>query len=514
MTRNFMQYVQSVPDRTAIIAPDGTRISFRELAERANQVSHLLAATEYEKGDVVCSLLPNGPDALIVQRGVLRLPVYLSAINWHLTANEVAYILKDSRVRLFFATLAFEQTAREAMRIAGIAPEALVLVDAPPSDPHSLAARTAGLPMTLPPTTTSGSRRLYTSGTTGTPKAVRRPLSAITPAAASAAHVLRAGLYGVDHEDGIYLSTAPMYHAAPMAYADQALELGHTVVILPRWNAAEAAAMIEKHRVTWSYMVPLMFQELLALPEEERPDLSSLRGLVHTAAPCPPHVKRAMIAWLGPILTEIYGGTEGSATVIRSEDWLTHPGSVGQARPGVRIEIRDDEGALLAPSEIGNIYFENARESFVYDNDEQKTSSTRIDGAVTLGDIGYLDEDGFLYLCDRKADTVISGGVNIYPAEIEHALREISWVDDACVIGIADERWGESLHAVVVLGTGAPEESERATLLDAALREKIASYKVPRSFEYVDSLPYSEAGKMLRRQVRDERLRSSLVPQE
>ncbi|KRA25266.1 hypothetical protein ASD65_13175 [Microbacterium sp. Root61] len=506
MTRSFPNYVDAFPERAAIISDGGRVHTYRDVAIRANKIGHLLEKVGYIEGDVVCALLPNGPDMLIVQRGILQLPVYFSTINWHLTPPEAAYILQDSHVRLFFTTSALEETSRAAMELAGISADVIVIVDGAEDDPRSLDALIADLPAERLHSAKAGTRRLYTSGTTGRPKAVRRPLAGISPETAAAAHVTRAALYGVDHEEGVYLSVAPMYHAAPLSYADQALELGHTVVIMPKWGAQTAIAAIEQYGVTWTYMVPLMFQEMLALPSESRSGVGTLRAIVHTAAPCPPLVKRAMIEWVGPILTELYGGTEGSATVIRSDEWLDHPGSVGRARPGVRMEIRDDDSHVLPPREIGHIYFENEAAAFVYDNDDAKTASTRVGSAVTLGDIGYIDEDGYLFLCDRKADVVISGGVNIYPAETEHALKEIEWVLDACVIGVPDERWGESLHAVVVTSADAPaDEEQRTEELTAALRTRIAGFKVPRSFEYADEIPYSEAGKMLRKVVRDAR---------
>jgi long-chain acyl-CoA synthetase len=503
MIRSFEHYASAFPERTAIIHSDGTTLTFGEVAVASALVSRLLEQVGTEAGDVVCALLPNGPDMLVMQRGVLQMPVYLSTINWHLAPPEIAHILQDSKVRLFFTDSSQLEKAEHAFQLVGVPLEKLVIIDADPEDPRSLAARVRDLPPGRPDGISAGTRRLYTSGTTGKPKAVLRPLPGVAPHVYAQANIERAALYGVDHEEGTYLSVAPMYHAAPLAYADQALDLGHTVVILPKWDAKLALEAIRRHRVTWSYMVPLMFQELLARPAAEHEGVDSLRALVHTAAPCPPHVKRAMIEWVGPILTEIYGGTEGSATVIRSEDWLTHPGSVGRARPGATIEIRDDEGRVLGPRDIGHIYFENRGLGFVYANDAEKTASSRIGNSVTLGDIGYIDEEGFLYLCDRLADIVISGGVNIYPAEIEHALKECTWVADACVVGVPDERWGEALLAVVVTTGGPVDEEERSEALTEHLRVRIAGFKVPRLFQYADALPYSEAGKLLRRTVRE-----------
>lgn len=507
--RNYDHYISTVPERPAIITADDEVITYGEFAVRADAVSRLIESVGGQFGDVVCTLLPNGADVIIVQRGALRMPVYLSLVNWHLTAPEIAYILGDSQALLFFTAREFEATAREAVRLAGLDPSILVVVDAPADDPASLAARTAGLPLGRPPGEAAGQRRMYTSGTTGKPKAVERTITGRTSADAARFWVDRAEAYGLDQEAGVYLSVAPLYHAGPSSYVEQAIELGQTVVLLRKWNAADAVAAIRRHAVTWVYLVPLMMQDLLRLPADERL-VPSLEVVFHTAAPCPPAVKRAMIDWVGPILVEIYGGTEGSCTVIDSEQWLAHPGSVGRALRNVTIEIRDDDGALLPVGEIGNIYFENGALAFVYAGDAAKTASSRIGNAVTLGDIGYLDDEGFLYLCDRQADVVISGGVNIYPAEVEHALTEIPWILDACVIGLPDSHWGESLHAVVILD---PASAEAGADADATteriienLRDRVAGFKVPRSYEFVPTLPYSESGKLLRRQIRDERM--------
>lgn len=513
MTRSFDQYVASHPDRIAIIAPDGRTFTYADVARESAVASRLLESVGYSEGDVVCALLPNGPDIMLVQRGILQMPVYFSTINWHLTPAEIAHILSDSAVRLFFTNRELEQNARAALDLAGLPHDRLVIVDGPASDASSLAARSAGLPEGRPHNTKAGARRLYTSGTTGKPKAVLRPLPGISPQQAAAAAITRAALYRVDHEDGTYLSVAPLYHAAPLSYADQSLDLGHTVVIAPKWHPQLALDLLRAHHVTWTYMVPLMFQELLALPAADRGGITTIRSIVHTAAPCPPHIKRGMIDWLGPALMEVYGGTEGSATSITSEEWLEHPGSVGRARPGVTLEIRDDAGELLPAREIGHIYFANPGLPFVYANDLEKTQKSRIGDSITLGDIGYLDEEGYLYLCDRVADTVISGGVNIYPAEIEHALKEVPWVSDACIIGVPDSRWGEALLAVVVRRETRPAgtDDDHAAFLIEELREKIAGFKIPRSFDFVSTLPYSEAGKLLRKQVRDARTPSAVV---
>lgn len=502
--RNFFSYAQHYPDRPAVITPDGVTITYGQLRADANRVSNLVLARGVGPGETVAALLPNSYEMLAVQRGVLQLPLYFTPVNWHLTAREVGYILGDSGARLLFVTPGYGEAARAAVREAGLDESMIVVVnhDGGPEGGRMTGA-VDGVGARVPDRLAAGQRMLYTSGTTGRPKGVRRALSGATPEQASIAAVERAALYQADHEDGRYLSVAPLYHAAPLSYADQALDVGHTVVIMPKWSAPEALTLISEHRITWTYLVPLMFQELLALPPNvrEAADTSHLRSVIHTAAPCPVAVKRAMIEWWGPILVEIYGGTEGSATAITSQEWLRKPGSVGRARKNVSIKILDGLGRPLPPGEIGTIYFENTALPFVYLNDPDKTAASRVGGHVTLGDVGYLDEDGYLYLSDRGADLIISGGVNIYPAEIEHALLELPSVRDACVVGRPDPHWGESVHAVVVTDATGPHEDLEQRLV-AGLRERIAGFKVPRSFEFVTALPRSETGKLLRRDVR------------
>jgi len=502
--RNFFSYARQDPERPAVITADGVTITYGQTLADANRVSNLILSRGVRPGETVAALLPNSYEMLAVQRGVLQLPLYFTPVNWHLTAREVSYILRDSGARLVFVTDTYEDLVRSAVRDAGLDQSMVVVIGhASGPDGGRLTGAIDGVAATTPEGQAAGQRMLYTSGTTGRPKAVRRALTGASPEQASVAAVERAALYQADHEDGRYLSVAPLYHAAPLSYADQALDVGHTVVIMGKWSAADALDLITRYRITWIYLVPLMFQELLSLPPEvrEAADTSHLRSVIHTAAPCPVAVKRAMIEWLGPILVEIYGGTEGSVTAITSEEWLRKPGSVGRARKNVSIKILDEQGSPLPPGEVGTIYFENTALPFVYLNDPEKTAATRVGGHVTLGDIGYLDEDGYLYLCDRSADLIISGGVNIYPAEVEHALLELPGVRDACVVGRPDPHWGESVHAVVVVDTpeGREELEQRLT---AGLRERIAGFKVPRSFEFVGALPRSETGKLLRREVR------------
>ncbi|WP_164477931.1 AMP-binding protein [Nocardioides pantholopis] len=502
--RNFFGYAEQDPDRVAVVHTDGQSISYGEMRDDANRVSNFLWSRGLKPEQTVATLLPNSYQLMAVVRGATQIPLYLTPVNWHLTAAEISYVLTDSGARVLFTAEPFMELARTAVAEAGLPPETVVAVDVvPPGAGSRLSGPVRAAAATTPPNQGAGNRMLYTSGTTGRPKAVRRPLRGISPVEAAGSALARAERYGADHEDGVFLGVAPMYHASPLAYADQALDVGHRVVLLERWTRDGALAAIAEHGVTWLYLVPLMMQELLTLPEAERDAarVRSLRSIVHTAAPCPPHVKRAMIDWLGPILVEVYGGTEGSATVITSPEWLTHVGSVGRPLPHVSVRILDEARNEVPTGQVGTVYFRNDELAFVYLGDPEKTAASRLDGHVTLGDLGRFDEDGYLYLSDRAADLIISGGVNIYPAEVEHALVELPGVSDACVVGRPDDRWGESVHAVVVLDRPGTAE-DLAASLTAELRVKIAGYKIPRSWDFVDALPRSAAGKLLRREVR------------
>jgi long-chain acyl-CoA synthetase len=342
---------------------------------------------------------------------------------------------------------------------------------------------------------------IYTSGTTGKPKGVVH--ATMEPEIGHLSMTGFAGLWGFGPDD-VHLVVGPLYHTAPGGYGTMSLHAGSTVVVMERFDAEDALATIARRRVTTSHMVPVNFVRILALPEEvrRRYDLSSLRKVLHAAAPCPEDLKRRMLEILpAGSLWEYYGATEGPGTIISPEEWLRKPGSVGRAFPSVEIRIRDDEGRDLPPGEVGLIFVSTvAGRGFRYHNAPEKTAAAYRGDFFTVGDVGFLDEDGYLFICDRKADMVISGGVNIYPREIEEALHRHPSVVDAAVFGVPDEQWGESLHAVVELRPGAKTgEGDLA----AFCREHLAGYKCPRSFELVAELPRDPNGKVLKRNLRD-----------
>jgi long-chain acyl-CoA synthetase len=346
----------------------------------------------------------------------------------------------------------------------------------------------------------------YTSGTTGRPKGVRRPLAGTVPEESDLGAALVTG-YGVDPAatDDVHLLACPWYHTAPLIMSAPSLHLGHTVVIMERFDAAGLLELVERHRVTLTHLVPTQFVRLLALPDEvrQRADVSSLRHVIHGAAPCSPDVKRRMIEWWGPVLDEYYASTEGvGGTIIFSDEWLSKPGSVGKARAGNEIVILDDDGTVLPPGQVGTIY-SIPRTDFEYFKDAEKTERSKQGKYRTVGDVGYLDEDGYLYLSDRKSDMIISGGVNIYPAEVEMALFGHPKVLDVAVFGIPNDEWGEEVKAVVAPAPGVEaDDALRADLL-AFLEGRIARYKLPRSIDFLPELPRDPSGKLYKRKLRE-----------
>jgi long-chain acyl-CoA synthetase len=364
----------------------------------------------------------------------------------------------------------------------------------------------AGQPTALPEHRSLGGIMNYTSGTTGRPKGVRRALASTAPEESDLGAALVTG-YRVDPDatDDVHLLACPWYHTAPLVMSMPSLHLGHTVVIMERFDPARCLDLIGRHRVTLTHLVPTQFVRLLALPEEVRQqaDVSSLRHVIHGAAPCSPDVKRRMIDWWGPVLDEYYASTEGvGGTIIFSDEWLAKPGSVGKPRASSQIVILDDGGAVLPPGQVGTIY-SIPRTEFEYFKDREKTERSRQGEYRTVGDVGYLDADGYLYLSDRKSDMIISGGVNIYPAEVEMALFGHPKVLDAAVFGIPNDEWGEEVKAVVAPVPGVDPGDALAADLLAFLETRIARYKLPRSIDFMAELPRDPNGKLYKRKLRE-----------
>jgi len=487
------------PERLAVATPHGDR-SFDFLNARANQLVRALRARGLRPGDGVALVCANRPEFAVAVQACLRGGFRLTPVNWHLTPAEIAYVLEDCEARAVLADARFRCAVEGAVRRLPERPAGLAIEDPIHSfedwervleeeSPHDLDDPVLGQPM------------LYTSGTTGRPKGVYRRRPRSRPGTARLAQLLayRPG-------DDLHLATGPLYHAAPLAFSlNMPLAAGCGVVMMDGWDAERALDLIQGWRVSHTHMVPIMFHHLLALPGSvrRRHDVSSLRAVLHGAAPCPVPVKQSMMEWLGPVLFEYYAATEGWACAAGPEEWLERPGTVGRPDPGT-VEIRDDEGRPQPSGTPGKVYLRRPEEgAFEYYRDPEKTRRTYAGDFFTLGDVGYLDEDGFLFLCDRSSDVIISGGVNIYPAEVDAVLLEHPAVRDVATVGAPDAEWGERVVSVVEPALGvATGPSLREELL-VHCRSHLAGFKCPRDITFEEQLPRSEAGKLQRRLVRE-----------
>jgi long-chain acyl-CoA synthetase len=476
------------PGRVALVC-DGERTTFGGLHRAANAVAHALAAAGTGPGDRVAVMLGNGPEVFAVWNGVARLGALVVPVSTRLTAPEAAYIVGDAGATVVVHDAS--PVAEAAAASAGAVPLAV--------DRHAWAAGADAAPteeyLGSPVTTMS-----YTSGTTGRPKGISRP--APQPARTAPPNPF-AAFWGLRPDD-VHLMCGPGYHVAPSAYAQMSLNEGGRVVIMPRWDATECLRLIETERVTTAQMVPANFIRILEA-QWSAYDLSSMRKILHAAAPCPVPVKRRIIDVFAPgTVWEYYGASEGMACVISPEEWLAKPGSVGRPFPGLSVRILDDDGRPAATGEVGAIYISAfGGQRFGYHNDPDKTAGAWRDDYFTVGDMGWLDEDGYLFLADRRTDLIISGGVNIYPAEVETALIEDPDVVDAAVFGLPDERMGQKVHAVVETRPGAPRDADG---LLARLATRLADYKRPRTVEFVDELPREANGKVVKARLRAERM--------
>jgi long-chain acyl-CoA synthetase len=500
-------HARSNPNKPALImGGSGESLTFAEYEAAANRAAHLLRGLGLRRGDHVALLFENTLRYFELQGGAERCGLYYTCINSHLGAEEVAYIVDDCRARAFFTSVAKLDVAVEALRECPKV-EACFVVGAPATGRfESYDQAVAGLPSDPIGDEELGTPMLYSSGTTGRPKGIFRPLPEMAPSVQLPVLEFVKNVLFLFDDDMTYLSPAPAYHSAPQAAVAASLRLGATTIVMERFDPEQYLQLVERHRVTHTQLVPTMFSRMLKLPAEtrQRYDVSSLKVAIHAAAPCPVPVKQAMIDWWGPVLHEYYGATEGNGfTVDTSSDWLAHPGTVGRAVLG-EVVILDDEGNELPPGEPGLVYFRGAT-NFEYFNDPAKTAEA-MDGTgngSTIGDMGYLDEDGWLFLTDRKSFMIISGGVNIYPQEAENLLVTHPAVYDAAVIGVPDDDLGEVPLAVVQAAEDAQPGPELERELLGFCREHLSTMKCPRSVDFVDELPRLPTGKLYKRYLRD-----------
>jgi long-chain acyl-CoA synthetase len=490
------------PEGVALVAPGrpGGDRTWSQLNAEANRLARSFRHHGLAPGDAVAAMVPNRAEFVATWAACLRTGLRFTPVNWHLTADEAGYIVDDCEARAFVADGRLSAVAAEAV---GGAPRAALRLsvggDIAGFDGYDEVTGTEdGADLDDP---VLGRAMLYTSGTTGRPKGVHRTDNQ---------RISRQTMPSTGYRPGesLHLCTGPLYHAAPLSLSMAGpLLSGVGVVLMDGWSETGTLDLIAEHRITHTHMVPTMFRRLLALPDSvrERADVSSLRMVIHGAAPCPVAVKQAMIEWLGPILLEYYAATEGAGTFVTSDVWLTKPGTVGKPHDPDHVHILGEGGERLGPGEVGTIYLRAPDVGrFSYFKDEDKTAGSYRGDHFTMGDVGYVDEDGYLFLTDRSANLVISGGVNIYPTEVEQALWPHPAIADVAVIGVPDDEWGESVLAAVQLRDGVAPSDELAAELIAYCRDRLATFKCPRRIDFVDSLPRTDTGKLYKRRLRDQ----------
>jgi long-chain acyl-CoA synthetase len=509
---NVATHAESQPDKPAVIFGNGvSQLSYAQLEQNSRRLAALLRSAGVEPGSCVAALVGNDASLFEAYWAAMRLGTYFTPINWHLSLAEVQYVIDNSDATALITAGAFEKTGAA---LKGNIPKvkALFSVGGPIEGFRPLEDALADVPADVElPDQFEGATMLYSSGTTGFPKGVRGRISGLSAGDPSLNVIAKMalGMFGMTEEDR-YLCPGPLYHAAPLVFTMLHQRLGATVVVMPRFDAEEALRIIQDQKVTTAQWVPTHFTRMLHLPEEvrKRYDVSSIRIALHAAAPCPIPIKRQMIEWWGPVVHEYYAGTEGGGTFIRAEEWLERPGSVGRHWSGGQVLILDDDGNAIDEPEVeGTVYFgapEDPNARFAYHKDDEKTRGIYVGDAFTLGDIGYKDAEGYVFLTDRKTNMIISGGVNIYPQEVENRLQAHPGVSDCAVIGVPNEEFGEEVKAVVIPREGfAPGPALERELIDFC-RDGIAHLKCPRSVDFAQELPRTPTGKLLKRKLRQQ----------
>ena len=493
------------PDTWAIIGPQGERVTFGELGQTVNRLSHALVGLGLKPGDAVATMQRNGLSHFEVVLACTQVGLIVVPVNTHLTPAEASYIIGDSGAKAVFAThdlAALLAPVRDDLpehlfsvggSVPGWADYATLVASGSPAPP---AVRVAGMVM------------LYTSGTSGRPKGVRRNIPPVEPELVINGLLPFLTRFGFRAYEGVHLVCAPLYHSAPLTFSLNLLHMGHTLVVHERFDAAAVLAAITEHRVTSTQIVPTHVHRLLGLPPEVKAahDTSSLEIVLVAGAPFPVHEKQALLDWLGPVVWEYLAATEGVSSIVSPQEAIEHPGTVGRPVPGMVVLLVVD-GKEVPAGEAGTIWFQTGLARFEYHGDPEKTANAvRQDGLATVGDIGRLDSDGYLYLLDRRSDLIISGGVNVYPAEVEQRLLTHPGVADAAVIGLPDPDWGARVTAIVELRDGYQGSDELAADLDRHCKAELAAQKCPRRYDFRAELPRTPTGKLLRRKLREELL--------
>jgi long-chain acyl-CoA synthetase len=504
------------PGAIAIKASPSGVLTYGELVSRANRVSHALRSLGLKKDDGVAVLLPNDIDIIVWWFACQQMGLQFLPLNWHLSVRELSELLSESAPAVLLAHTTFSSLARQVLIEVPQAPWRNLALGG--SDDFESADELLSLqPSSAPDRRSTGYPVSFTSGTTGRPKRVVRQRTEGDPSEAASldGHTFARG-FGLKSFDGPHLISAGMHHVAAQVFFCAALNAGHPLVIMPKFEPLLALTMISEHRVASAYMVPTMFHRLMQLDELVRNsfDTRSLKSIIHSAAPCPRDLKARMMQWWGPVIWEVYGGSESPIAVAKPTRWLERPGTVGRPLKGLTVSILDDAGKELPQGQPGHIYVTSPRAAFKYvssaDNEPSQEPANGVLSQLadrgqrfTLGDIGYVDEAGFLFICDRAKDMIITGGINVFPTEIESVLLSYMGVRDAAVIGLPDDEWGEVIKAVVVL-----EDQFRSTITEKALieflRHRLAHFKCPRSIDFVDTLPRTDAGKIYKRLLRDQ----------
>lgn len=496
-------YAKKNPGKAAIIEESGKSLSYFELERKSAQLANLLAEKGLKRGDNIAILLKNSIDYFVVAWAAQRSGLYFTPVNWHLTVEEIVYIVTDCGAKALFAD---QSLGNAANKLKGSSSHLAHFYCCNGqlqgfSELHSAIKEMPTIPEGSEP---AGNMMLYSSGTTGVPKGIKRPLRDTDYSAVLGLEPLMSNLWGFD-ENSVYLSPAPLYHAAPLGWCMSTQKLGGTTVIMESFDSERYLALIDKYTISHTQCVPTMFSRLLNLPEQVRRQYkcASLEFVVHAAAPCPVEIKDAMLDWWGPIIHEFYSGSEGfGLCAIDAATWLEHKGSVGKPLLG-KLHIVDENNQELPANKIGTIYFENPEINFQYHKDPEKTLDCQLNGNwATFGDMGYLDEEGYLYLVDRRTDLILSGGVNIYPSEVECALRPHPAVFDVAVIGRPDADLGQRVVAIIELAKNHSDTKQLSIELIELCQQRIAKFKCPRTIEY-RVLPRTPTGKLLRRKLKE-----------